>query len=421
MAALTLTHRSKILLLAFLFLVGVALVAGSQQPAGAGGVGETGSIWVGGTSTGPCNPDPGDPNFDWGCRIQVHGLAVGETVTVQVWEDATKAVLISDDTYTADEAGVNVGGGGYEPGTYLVLTFPSATYEMPVPTYTLELDLVNDTAGGFVELGFVALNPFPYDDWNGTPVPHPCGREVFPDGAGLWMTDYTIVEHIVDEALPGCLETYDLAPGDWFQLADNDVGTAPPGFDFQMAVQAPWFPDVVHGSSTDENIAQMAIEQITLGCDALGNYCPDDGVRRDQMASFLDRASDNSGLYVLLGGGGGFTDVVAGSTHAAAIDDVAAAGITVGCNPEGTLFCPADLVTREQMATFLARALGLAPIAENRFSDVVTGSTHAGNINAVAEAGITLGCDPGGTMFCPSDVVTRAQMASFFIRALNSD
>ena len=37
MATQTLTHRSKTLLLAFLLLLGAAIIAGSQQPAGAGG------------------------------------------------------------------------------------------------------------------------------------------------------------------------------------------------------------------------------------------------------------------------------------------------------------------------------------------------------------------------------------------------
>ena len=32
-------------------------------------------------------------------------------------------------------------------------------------------------------------------------------------------------------------------------------------------------------------------------------------------------------------------------------------GITVGCT--GTLYCPDDSLTREQMATFIARSLGL--------------------------------------------------------------
>ena len=40
------------------------------------------------------------------------------------------------------------------------------------------------------------------------------------------------------------------------------------------------------------------------------------------------------------------------------IDRLGTAGITYGCNPPvNTWFCPDDLVTRGQMASFLARAL----------------------------------------------------------------
>jgi len=55
----------------------------------------------------------------------------------------------------------------------------------------------------------------------------------------------------------------------------------------------------------------------------------------------------------------GFRDVPRDSTFAADIAWIAAAGITRGCNPPANdLFCPTDVVTRQQMAAFLARALG---------------------------------------------------------------
>ena len=86
------------------------------------------------------------------------------------------------------------------------------------------------------------------------------------------------------------------------------------------------------------------------------------------------------------------------STHAENISQLAIEMITLGCDPAGN-YCPNDGVTRAQMATFLARTLALDPVDENPFTDVVTGSTHAGNINAVRVEGITLGCDATGTMF----------------------
>lgn len=165
------------------------------------------------------------------------------------------------------------------------------------------------------------------------------------------------------------------------------------------------------GSGPFENDTEWMAEQgITLGCNPEGTlYCTGDPVTRGQMASFLVRALDLPAVP-----GNRFSDV--SGTHTANINALAEAGVTLGCNAEGTLFCPTDLVTRAQMGSFLARALDLAPIPGDRFSDV--SGSHEPNINAIAEAGITLGCNPEGTLYCPSDNVTRGQMAAFLHRAL---
>ncbi len=102
-------------------------------------------------------------------------------------------------------------------------------------------------------------------------------------------------------------------------------------------------------------------------------------------------------------------------THEPSIEAVAAAGVTLGCDTAGTVYCPSRPVTRAQMATFLARALGLPDSTTDHFTDD-TGNTHEPNINKIADAGISLGC--GGTNYCPTDNVTRAQMATFLTRAI---
>ena len=112
--------------------------------------------------------------------------------------------------------------------------------------------------------------------------------------------------------------------------------------------------------------------------------------------------------------GNQFTDV--SGTHVANINAIAEAGITLGCTADGTMFCPDDLVTRSQMASLLARSLNLDPIAGDRFDDVT--GVHEPNINAIADAGITLGCYANGTLYCPDEAVTRGQMAAFLHRAL---
>ena len=89
-------------------------------------------------------------------------------------------------------------------------------------------------------------------------------------------------------------------------------------------------------------------------------------------------------------------------------------GITSGCAPGQ--YCPMGVVTRAQMASFLVRALGLTSGGDANLFDDDNGLIHEADINRLATAGITSGCDV--RKFCPDQPVTRAQMASFLVRAL---
>jgi hypothetical protein len=161
------------------------------------------------------------------------------------------------------------------------------------------------------------------------------------------------------------------------------------------------------GSTFATDIAWMYDNGITTGC-APDLYCPHDPVPRDQMATFIRRGFDLSYTpndY--------FTDD-AGNAHEVSINRLAASGITTGCS--STRYCPKSLVKRGQMATLLARALGLPPAGRDYFDDD-DGTEHEANINRIAEAGITTGCGPTRT-FCPTGLVSRGQMAAFLHRAL---
>ncbi len=168
--------------------------------------------------------------------------------------------------------------------------------------------------------------------------------------------------------------------------------------------------DDIAGHTFEADIIWLAENGITFGCNEDGTlFCPDDSVTRAQMASFLVRAYDLPSVA-----GNRFADV--SGTHTANINALAEAGITLGCNADGTLYCPNDPVTRAQMGSFLARASDLDPVAGDVFIDV--SGVHEENINAIASAGITLGCDTVGPLYCPDAYVTRGQMAAFLHRAL---
>ena len=102
-----------------------------------------------------------------------------------------------------------------------------------------------------------------------------------------------------------------------------------------------------------------------------------------------------------------------GSQHEDDINRLAASGITGGCADRR--FCPSAGVTRGEMAAFLVRALDLPPSPTDSFADD-EGHMHEGAINALAAAGITGGCAEG--RFCPNAGVTRGEMAAFLRRAL---
>jgi hypothetical protein len=108
-----------------------------------------------------------------------------------------------------------------------------------------------------------------------------------------------------------------------------------------------------------------------------------------------------------------------GSVFEADVEWLAAAGITKGCNPPfNDAFCPGEPVTRGQMAAFLVRALGLTDEGSVGFVDD-DGSVFEADIERMAAAGITKGCNPPvADRFCPDRFVTRAEVAAFLHRAL---
>ncbi|HVL98464.1 MAG TPA: SpoIID/LytB domain-containing protein [Egibacteraceae bacterium] len=168
------------------------------------------------------------------------------------------------------------------------------------------------------------------------------------------------------------------------------------------------------GSPHEFNIWVIAERGVTQGCDAADppRYCPTAHVTRAQMATFLARAL---GLRVDANEPDRFRDI-AGNPHRAAINAIAREGISGGCNADGTLFCARNGVTRDQMASFLSRGFNLPGAGDQGFTDVPASSPHRDAINRVAARGITAGC--AANRFCPRNVVTRGQMASFLARGL---
>jgi hypothetical protein len=116
--------------------------------------------------------------------------------------------------------------------------------------------------------------------------------------------------------------------------------------------------------------------------------------------------------------GGRFTDDN-GNTHEGAIEAIAQEGITKGCNPPAnSLYCPKDVVSRGAMAAFLTRAFDLVDSDGKDWFKDDDGHLFEADINRLAAAGITKGCNPpANDMFCPDQLVSRGAMAAFLVRA----
>ncbi len=112
----------------------------------------------------------------------------------------------------------------------------------------------------------------------------------------------------------------------------------------------------------------------------------------------------------------GFTDVAAGHLFAGEVTGLLELGITQGCAP--TTFCPEAPVTRGEMAAFLVRTLDLEPVdgfVDPFYDD--DGSSFEADIEILRGHGITNGCT--ATEFCPTETVTRGEMAAFLARAFD--
>ncbi len=177
------------------------------------------------------------------------------------------------------------------------------------------------------------------------------------------------------------------------------------------------FGDVTASDSFRDYIHAIACAGITQGC-GNGNYCPANDVTRAQMAAFIVRAKEGEPPSDYCASGSKFNDVSATDGFCNYIKRLGDLQITTGCG--GGNYCPDQNVTRDQMAAFLVRAVSGEPPSDycssgSVFGDVASSSQFCKYIKKLDELGITTGCGNGN--YCPSDYVTRDQMAAFLFRA----
>ncbi|MDE0169778.1 MAG: S-layer homology domain-containing protein [bacterium] len=144
--------------------------------------------------------------------------------------------------------------------------------------------------------------------------------------------------------------------------------------------------------------------------------CPDEPLERWVMAVWMTRVLDQTPETT--DAETRFADVDPDAWWVSYVERLADLGVTAGCKTDPLRYCPDKAVTRAQMATFLVRALDLDAAPSAGFTDTA-GNTHEANIDALAAAGVTAGCRTDPLRYCPDKAVTRAQMATFLVRALD--
>ena len=203
--------------------------------------------------------------------------------------------------------------------------------------------------------------------------------------------------------------------------ADFDMFTDDNGANAEAAINCLAWPGIVQGGP---------------GGTAPTSYGPQMQVTRAQMATFIARALDEvdaldngnniTALPAAADSPDAFTDDN-GNPHEANINRLAKAGIVQG-GPGGlpaTEYGPTLLVQRDQMASFIGRAINYASTGDANNSVIATnndyftddeGDVHEDNINGIASMGIAIGT--GNNLYEPAGKVSRAQMAMFIARTI---
>ena len=320
--------------------------------------------------------------------------------------------------------------GWINPEDVAVYTGKAATYELsPIGTNGTQMLIVLSGKG---QGTFYSLSPLTTQEYNrGQPTE---GVEVYLIDQSLSACPNILTTnrpcYRIQPHPPKVIETGNSAhhvreTGDIFQLGETrvqiqerngnrftiTVGTGCGGY-YQGR-----FCDDENNVHTD-SIEAIAEWGITQGC-RTNEFCPDTEITRRQIAAFLHRAVTHRTGEPPAAAETTLNDVENSAWYRPYAVWAVNAGIMSA--PDG-MFNPDGIVTRADMAEMLTAAfsrLTLPARAQGIFTDMENQPDRTVRAaETLRTAGITQGCSTSPLRYCPDQPVTRAQMASFFHRAL---
>ena len=174
------------------------------------------------------------------------------------------------------------------------------------------------------------------------------------------------------------------------------------------------YVDVSYDHFAALEIAALAVDGILAGTDCqAGRFCPEMAIQRWQFAVWMVRVLDGGEPALRESR---FTDIEGRPWWESHVERLAELDVTQGCGSRPARFCPTDTVTRAQMAAFIDRAFDLADGGPAGFVDTA-GVFSADSIDRLHHAGVSRGCSSAPLRFCPDLSLTRAQMAALLHRA----
>ncbi|MET0620047.1 MAG: hypothetical protein ABW056_07200 [Thermoanaerobaculia bacterium] len=159
------------------------------------------------------------------------------------------------------------------------------------------------------------------------------------------------------------------------------------------------------------------------GC-GVGNFCPEEGVLRQQMAVFVLKGLYGADFTPPPATGAVFDDVPESNPFAPWIEELAKLGIVAGCTapppPALPSYCPTAVVNRQQMAVFLVKSKFFdnnPSFCSGVFADVPCSNPFAPFVESIYFAQIAGGCQQSPEpLYCPTDPTKRKQMAVFLVK-----